>query len=96
MRSERSRARNWHNGMLENQSLCYVLMYREQGSPEKLYRAPKATQLINGGCGLAPTPKLDGCGLASTLLSSEPFPLQQHSAEAYLAVLAYWRMACFQ
>lgn len=86
MRSERSRARNRHNGMLENQGLCYVLMYREQGSPEKLCRAPKATQLINGGCGQ----------LASTLLSSEPFLLQQHSAETYLAVLACWRRACFQ
>lgn len=96
MRPERSRAKNRHGGMLENQGLCDVLMDREQGSPEKLCRALEATQLINGGCGLAPTSKLDGCRLASTLLSSEPFLLQHHSAETYLAVLACWRMACFQ
>lgn len=58
--------------------------------------APEATQLINDGCGLAFRSKLSGYRLASTLLSSEPFPLQQHSAESYLAVPACWRMACFQ
>lgn len=96
MRPERSRAKKRHGGMLENQDLWDVLMYREQRSPEKLCRALEATQLINGGCGLAPTSKLDGCRLASTLLSPEPFLLQHHSAETYLAVLACWRMACFQ
>lgn len=53
--------------MLESQCLWEVpslLSYREQESQEKLCRIPKATQRFNGGC-----------GLGSTLLSSEPLLL---------------------